>query len=254
MKMTYIGGPTAIIETGGLRFITDPTFDPGGTEYKTPVYTLHKTIGPALQVGAIGHIDAVLLSHDHHFDNLDNSGSAMLKDAGKVLTTGDGAGRLGGNAVGLKPWDSMDLKSSDGRAIRVTGTPARHGPPDGDRGPVIGFILSSADDPDNAVYISGDTVWYEGVLEVAKRFPIRIAVLFMGAARVAVAGPANLTFTAEEGVQAARAFADAAIVPLHYEGWEHFSESRTEIDTAFSKAGLEGRLRWLNPGCATDIP
>jgi len=254
MRITYIGGPTAIAEMGGLRFITDPTFDPGGSEYKTPVYTLRKTQGPALDVGAIGHIDAVLLSHDHHLDNLDNSGNTMLKDAGKVLTTEDGAGRLGGNAVGLKPWDSIDLKSSDGRVIRVTGTPARHGPPDGDRGPVIGFILSSADDPDNAVYISGDTVWYEGVAEVAKRFPIRLAVLFMGAARVAVAGPANLTFTAEEGIQAAHAFPDAVIVPLHYEGWTHFTESRAEIDAAFSKAGLEGRLRWLEPGRVTDIP
>lgn len=254
MNIAYIGGPTAIIEMGGLRFVTDPTFDPGGTEYKTPVYTLHKTQGPALDAGAIGHIDAVLLSHDHHFDNLDKAGRAMLKNAGTVLTTEVGAQRLVGNAAGLKPWDSIDLKSADGWVIKITATPARHGPPDGDRGPVIGFVLSSADDPDNAVYISGDTVWYEGVAEVAKRFPVRIAVLFMGAARVAVAGPANLTFTAEEGVEAARVFADAVIVPLHYEGWEHFSESRVEIEAAFSKVGLEGRLRWLEPGRATDIP
>jgi L-ascorbate metabolism protein UlaG (beta-lactamase superfamily) len=32
MKITYIGGPTAIIEMGALRFITDPTFDPGGSK------------------------------------------------------------------------------------------------------------------------------------------------------------------------------------------------------------------------------
>ncbi len=33
MNAIYIGGPTAIIEMGGFRFITDPTFDPAGSLY-----------------------------------------------------------------------------------------------------------------------------------------------------------------------------------------------------------------------------
>jgi L-ascorbate metabolism protein UlaG (beta-lactamase superfamily) len=44
IKATYIGGPTALIEIDGLRFLTDPTFDPAGTTYETPVYTLRKTL------------------------------------------------------------------------------------------------------------------------------------------------------------------------------------------------------------------
>jgi hypothetical protein len=28
MRLTYVGGPTAVIEMGGLRLLTDPTFDP----------------------------------------------------------------------------------------------------------------------------------------------------------------------------------------------------------------------------------
>jgi L-ascorbate metabolism protein UlaG (beta-lactamase superfamily) len=27
LRLTYIGGPTALLEYGGLRFLTDPTFD-----------------------------------------------------------------------------------------------------------------------------------------------------------------------------------------------------------------------------------
>src|SRR5579884_3587651 len=72
------------------------------------------------------------------------------------------------------------------------------------RGPVIGFVLQFTDDPENAIYVSGDTVWYEGVEEVLRRFPIKIAVLFLGAARVPVS-PSHVTFTAEEGVRVARA-------------------------------------------------
>jgi hypothetical protein len=75
----------------------------------------------------------------------------------------------------------------------------------------------------------------------------------MGAARVKEVGPAHLTFSAEEGVEAARAFADAAITPLHYEGWAHFSESCKVIEDTFAKGGLERRLRWMEPGRETDI-
>jgi Phage integrase, N-terminal SAM-like domain len=42
--------------------------------------------GPAIAATDLGLIDAVLVGHDHHGDNLDS------------------AGRLGGNARGLQPW------------------------------------------------------------------------------------------------------------------------------------------------------
>jgi L-ascorbate metabolism protein UlaG (beta-lactamase superfamily) len=251
LKFTYIGGPTALLELGGLRLLTDPTFDPAGEEYPTAVYTLRKTSGPALGPESLGRLDAVLLSHDHHFDNLDRAGRVLLKNATTVLTTRAGAERLGDHAVGLAPWHSVDLPTRDGRVLRVIGTPARHGPVGGDRGPVSGFVLTLTDSPKSAIYISGDTVWYEGVAAVSQRFSVQIAILFMGAARVPAVGPAHLTFTAEEAVAAARAFADAAIIPLHYEGWEHFSESRKQIEDGFTAAGLGGRLRWPAPGRPT---
>ena len=31
LHVTYIGGPTALLELGGLRLLTDPTFDPAGS-------------------------------------------------------------------------------------------------------------------------------------------------------------------------------------------------------------------------------
>ena len=80
--------------------LTDPTFDPAGTSYDLPAYSLRKTQGPAIDVAAVGSIDAVLLSHDHHFDNLDHTGRSLLTTAKRVLTTVEGAERLGGNAVG----------------------------------------------------------------------------------------------------------------------------------------------------------
>jgi L-ascorbate metabolism protein UlaG (beta-lactamase superfamily) len=254
LAFTYIGGPTALLEWGGLRLLTDPTFDPVGTEYPTGAYTLRKTTGPALSPASLGRIDAVLLSHDQHLDNLDHAGRVLLTRAGMVLTTLAGAERLGRQAIGLTPWQSVDLPAQDSRVLRVTGTPAQHGPPGGDRGPVIGFVLAPAESPHSAVYISGDTVWYDGIAEVSRRRSIQIAILFMGAARIGEVGPGHLTFTADEAVEAARAFARATIVPLHYEGWRHLSESRQQIEAAFSLAGLEDRLQWMEPGVRRLLP
>jgi len=253
LKITYIGGPTAVVEWGGLRLLTDPGFDPAGGEYQTGPVVLTKTAGPALGPDALGRIDAVLLSHDHHFDNLDYSGRKFVEAAKKVLTTPAGAERLGGSAIGLAHWQSIDLPVGR-RILRVTGTPARHGPVHADRGPVSGFVLGFTDDPDRAVYVSGDTVWYEGVAEVARRFEVRAAVLFMGAARVPAVGPDALAMTAEDGIQAARAFSNAAIIPLHYEGWAHFSESREIIARAFQNAGVGPRVHWMELGTTSIVP
>ncbi len=248
--MTYIGGPTGLLEVAGVRLLTDPTFDPAGGVYTAGPVTLRKLAGPAVAPEALGRIDAVLLSHDQHFDNLDNAGRAMLAHAERVLTTPFSAERLSGNAVGLVPWQTFDLPTRDGRILRVTGTPARHGPAGGDRGPVTGFVLVAGDRLDGAIYLSGDTVWY-GVAEVARRFQVHIAVLFMGAARVREVGPHQVTMTAEEGVEVARLFRNTIIVPLHFEGWAHFTESRETIARTFAAVGLDARLRWLEPGTPT---
>lgn len=255
LKITYIGGPTALLDFGGVRLLTDPTFDPAGEVYEpAPSYRLEKIDGPAMSAKQLGPVDVVLLSHDHHFDNLDRAGRKMLENAEAVLTTHAGAERLGKRARGLAPWESVDLVVSDQRMLRITGTPARHGPEGGDRGPVTGFILYFTDDPEAVVYVSGDTVWFDGVAEVSKRYPVKAAVLFMGAAKVSVAGPAHLTFTASEGVVAAHAFNDAAIIPLHFEGWKHFTESRAEIEHAFAEAGMQDRLVWPVAGKTMSVP
>jgi len=244
IKIKYIGGPTALLEVAGLRFLTDPTFDPKGTDYTTNVYTLHKLESPSVDAYDLGSIDYVLLSHDHHFDNLDREGRHFLSHADTVYTTVAGAERLGGNTVGLANWQTTEIAARDGRIITITGTPCRHGPVNGDRGPVTGFVLQFKGEDKGAVYISGDTVWYEGVEEVGRRFDIGIAVLFLGAAVVPEVGPNHLTMTAEEGVKAAQLFSRAKIIPLHFEGWAHFTQHHEYIESVFQKAGLLDRLQW----------
>src|SRR5204863_4866711 len=95
LSITLVGGPTALIEIDGFRLLTDPTFDGPGA-YQLPHVKLEKLSGPALNAEDIGYVDAVLLSHDQHSDNLDHSGKDFLRQAKRVLTTEAGAKRLGG--------------------------------------------------------------------------------------------------------------------------------------------------------------
>jgi L-ascorbate metabolism protein UlaG (beta-lactamase superfamily) len=252
IHLTYIGGPTILIEVGALRLLTDPTFDPPGN-YETGAFTHSKLAGPAISASEIGSVDVVLLSHDHHFDNLDRAGRKLLSVAKRVITTPAGAQRLQRNAIGLESWQSFDVSASDGKIFSITSTPARHGPVIGERGPVAGFLISYKDSTEDLIYVSGDTVWYEGVQETLRRYPnIRVGILFVGTAQIPVL-PAHLTFTAEEAVRVSTALPRAIIVPVHFEGWKHLKESRQDLTQAFSAAGREDRLLWLQPGKSTAL-
>ena len=80
-SLLLVGGPTALISYGGLRLLTDPTFDPPGDHPRpgTPV-VLHKLTSPRVFAAELEPIDAVLLSHDHHSDNLDPAGRAFFPE------------------------------------------------------------------------------------------------------------------------------------------------------------------------------
>ncbi len=247
IEIAYIGGPTAKLTIGGVTFITDPTFDPAGREYSSGSVTLKKLSAPAVPSNELGRIDVALISHDQHPDNLDTAGKALLADIPLVLTTDAGAQRLGNGAVGLQPWEAQEVKSPEGTTLRITATPARHGPAGIEKlaGDVIGFVISIEGSGD-AVYVTGDTVWYDGTAEVARRFEPEVVLLFAGA--VVTRGPFYLTMDTNGAVEAAVAFKDAAIVPVHHEGWAHFTQSQHDIQKTFSAVDLNGRLTLVEPG------
>jgi len=258
VELTHIGGPTVLIEVGGWRLLTDPTFDPAGGDYRFGWGTgSRKLTGPAIAAADIGPIDAVLLSHDHHDDNLDAAGRALLPSAGSVLTTVPGAKRLGGNARGLAPWASTKLEAQGRTPIEVTATPCRHGPPLSKPivGDVVGFSLSWEGQEHGALWISGDTVLYDGVREVADRLNVGTALLHLGGVRFPISGPLHYTLTAKGAVELCQLIQPHTIVPIHYEGWKHFREGRDAIERELATApeDIKKRIEWLPIGDATAL-
>jgi len=252
MKITHIGGPTAVLNLGGLTFLIDPAFDEP-REYQLPGRVMKKLTGPAIPAAELGQVDVVLVSHDQHKDNLDDAGRALLAGIPTVLSTPDAATRIPG-VRGLANWESVDLPRPDGGVITVTGVPALHGPEGAEEvlGVVTGFVLQGDGLP--TVYVSGDNASLGLVKEIADRFaPIDVAVLFAGAARTTLLDGANLTLTSADAVEAARLLAAALVVPVHTEGWAHFTEGPDQFAAAFAEAGLSDRVKLLEHGVATDL-
>lgn len=258
VRLTHVGGPTVLIEVDGWRLLTDPTFDPPGRRYRFGWGTSStKADGPALGVEDVLPVDAVLLTHDHHADNLDDRGRALLADVPTVVTTGAGARRLGGSAIGLAPWEITRLERPGRPTLAVRATPCRHGPVLSRPivGDVVGFALGVEGGGRGALWISGDTVWFGGLREVARRIDVDIAVLHLGGVRFPITGPLRYTMTARQGMRLCRLLDPRAVVPVHYEGWSHFRDGPAALRRQLDRQppALRSRFHLPTRGAPLDL-
>lgn len=259
LRLTYLGGPTYLIEIGSFRIVTDPGFDAQGTERSEgPGHILTKTMAPPIAVDKIGAIDAVLLSHAQHLDNLDNEGRRLLAEVGATITTPASAamGLPGKNVQGLATWQSTELTSATGEKLKITATPAVHTSNPALReavGEVTGFMLEWQGQKAGAFYVSGDTVWIDEILEIGKRFKVASGILHLGAANVPAVGENYLTMSSAEGARATKALGMTSVYPAHFEGWRHFTQGSWSIVREFEKAGVAEALVLLRPGEARNV-
>jgi L-ascorbate metabolism protein UlaG (beta-lactamase superfamily) len=238
-----VGGPTVVIDYGGTRFVTDPTFD-----QPSDYGAMRKLLPPAVSAADVGVVDAVLLSHDDHNDNFDIAGRLWAATV-PAIVTGPGAGeRLG--AIGLSSWQTTRFARRDGVGdITVTAVPAVHGPLDGTRdasghvnAEVTGFVLQADGLP--TVYISGDNASIVPAIQIAERFPsIDVAVLFAGASRLPAKNQGRpLTLTGPRAADVAAVLNAPQVVIAHIEGWSIYSETLDDVRSAFAEAGITSRL------------
>ncbi|KAI9272972.1 beta-lactamase superfamily domain-containing protein [Phascolomyces articulosus] len=252
ITMTHIGTATALLEIDGISLLTDPVFCDAGSEYPYPGGVLKQTTGPAVKINELPPIDAILLSHEDHEDNLDEMGRRLL-DGRRVITTMDGAKNLQPRpgVRGIQPWQTLPLNIG-GTTFHITGTPCVHVP----GGECTGFILESpnfgtTDGKPNVIYISGDTIYMDELVSIREKYHVSVAIIHLGAAKVPVPGHDGLlqiTMGGNDAAKLVRELGADILVPIHFESWLHFTEYHEELRKVFEDEGINDKVCWLIPG------
>ena len=120
---------------------------------------------------------------------------------------------------------------------------------------MVGFGLSDGANGMTALWISGDTVLFDGVREVADRLHVDVALLHLGGVRFPITGPLRYTMTIDDGIELCRSISPRVAIPVHYEGWSHFRQGRDAIEQrlADEPADIEEMFRFLDMGEPTEV-
>lgn len=256
-SVKHIGTATAIFEIDGINLLTDPFFSPVGTTWDMGGGNMLKnTEAPALRLEDLPPIDAILLSHEDHPDNLDELGRRLL-DGRHVFTTMDGASNLAPRPAvrGMKPWETKSVVLG-GKQFEITATPCQHLP----GGECTGFILTTKDfgvaedGKPNAIYFTGDTVYIDELAKIPEKFHVVAAVMNLGAAYAAFpGGSVQITMDGKQGAHLFRTIKADYLVPMHYESWGHFTQFGQELVEVFKKEGILEKVHWLKPGVSVKV-
>ena len=258
INITHIDTACILLEINGFKILTDPTLDHAGKFYHHGFGAVsQKTEEPALLPSDLQHIDLILLSHHQHKDNFDHAGKAFAETVSTILSTKKASKEIK-NVIGLDDWETISIKTDKINNLRITATPAQHHPwwlPEFFSGKVIGFVIEFDEQKDGVLYISGDTVYFKGIDEIAQRFRIDIGIFHVGSAQFRyLSGLGQYTMDSNDLLKAAKVLAPKTIIPIHYKGWTHFKETENVLRTAIQKeAEIKNKTRFLIIGNRTAL-
>lgn len=260
-EVLFVGNATTLIRHGGFTLLTDPNFlHRGQHAYLGYGLTSRRRTEPALDVGDLPPLDAVVLSHMHgdHWDRITRRG---LDRRVPIITTRHAARRLRRQgftrAVGLRTWDEHRLHKN-GRTLTVTSLPARHapGPAQFLLPPVMGSMLDFTH-PDGRLdlrlHLSGDTLVDPMLCEIPVRFPgIDVALVHLGGTKLL--GTLLVTMDGTQGARWVRLIDPRMAVPIHYDDYTVFSSPLSDFRRAVDRAGLTDRVRYVGRGETFPLP
>ncbi|PNP82838.1 hypothetical protein FNYG_04069 [Fusarium nygamai] len=263
VAITHITTATAIVDIDGVKFITDPIFDEAPQSHdrsqaiglKPGEFFLTMQEGPAISVRQLPIIDCILLSHEDHVDNLDETGRQLLIGR-RVITTPDGAKNLFEypGICAIAPWQTLKFRLG-GEEWSITGVPCVHVP----GGEVTGFLLhkeSFGYNPDgrpNVVYFTGDTVFMEDEFrKLREKYHVVAALTNLGQAMLpspkSPTGFAQITMGGEDAVKMMEVLEADMLAPMHFESWSHFTQGSKDLKDIFGTGGLGNKVKWLSSG------
>ena len=204
-------------------------------------------------------IDLILLSHPQHKDNFDLKGREFAKKVPLILST-QKIEKNFKNGKGLKPWESYEIKlPNKSNQLKITATPAQHHPnwlPRFISGEVIGFFLETTPSKET-LYISGDTVFFKGISEIAKKLkPVTYALIHVGSAEFRyLSGLGKFTMDAKGFMKTIAVINPKIAIPIHNSGWTHFKENDDGIKKELSNTQqkIKTTVHFLERGEPTEL-
>ena len=250
LSLTFVGNATVLLRWGPFTLLTDPNFlHAGERAYLGLGLTSERLREPALGVADLPPLDAVVLSHLHG-DHWDRRARRGLDRAVPIVTTPHAARRLQGlhgfrRAVGLGNWEWHDL-ARDGSVLRVTSMPGMHAP--GPLGRVLPPVMGSLLELDGRlVYLTGDTLMYDGVREVARRYPdIDVSVVHLGGTMLP--GGLMVTMDGVQGADLLEVVRPRRAVPVHYEEYTVMKSPLSEFTAETDRRGLSDMVQVVGRG------
>jgi L-ascorbate metabolism protein UlaG (beta-lactamase superfamily) len=250
----FIGNATVLITYAGYTILTDPTFIHMHEKVHLG-YGLHTTrlTNPAIDINELPPLDFILLSH-FHGDHFDQVAIKELDKSIPIITTPHAASELksrGFNKVEeLEKWQEISFLK-DGIRLNITATPGRHGPfPISIFMPqVMGSVLDFYSENKSLlfrIYITGDTLVFDDIKDIPKRFPnTDIALLHLGGTTVM---GIMVTMDSKEGLKMFKIIDPKKAIPIHYNDYDVFKSSIDDFKKDALDAGIDGRIYYLNHG------
>ena len=255
LELTFVGNATVLLRWGDITVLTDPNFlHAGQRAYLGHGLWTRRLLEPAIPVEELPPIDLVVLSHLHG-DHWDRVARRHLPPTTPVVTTPHASRRLQAfqgfrRSLGLATWESWAYTQGD-TFVRVTAAPGRHarGPAQLLLPPVMGSVLELGRDGtvERRVYLTGDTLMYPFVHEVAGRFPdLDVAVVHLGGTKVL--GRLLVTMDGAQGAELVEAVRPGRVVPVHYDDYEAFTSGLDDFLSAVRRKGLDSRVELVDRG------
>ncbi len=237
MKIQHLRNATALLTLGEHRFVVDPMLSPpgalpgfkmfGGGRRRNPIVPL-----PAAASEALAAATAVLLTHEHP-DHFDRAGLAWVEERGLPVY----ASGIDVPSLRRKGLDARLLETG-ALGLEVETIRSRHG-----RGllgwmlgPVAGYYLAHPNEP--SVYLVGDSILTENVLEAIERLQPDVIVAPAGSANMGLGG--DILFSVDELIELTRR-ARGQVVFNHLEALDHCATTRAGLRQRLLEEGLTGR-------------
>ena len=253
-SILFVGTATIILRFGGFTILTDPNFLHAGDHVHLGYgLTSERLTEPAFDIEALPPVDFCLLSH-YHGDHFDQIVEEKLRKDLPIVTTSQAVGELESRnftgGIPMDTWDSVTFDNGQAR-LRITSMPGKHGPPIVDVAlpDVMGSMLDFEDAGGRRmmrIYITGDTLIFDDINEIPKRFPgVDLALLHLGGTRVL---GVLVTMDDEQGVEMLRIVQPEKAIPIHYNDYDVFKSPLEDFKRRAEEAGFSDRLIYLTHG------